>query len=181
MTNLLSFPEHRPQPEIHQVSQDHCPDRNPELSHFKPFFSFCLATPSNRGRATYRSGGGHITTIPSIPTPRPANVSRVETLPLPPHITLTWVAHITHHIIVPVLPPIGIVPVVVRFLLVPFGLVRAVKHLILHSDFPFCLLLASHPEILHAFFTIPNKGGCASAFVVPCSWGARPSPETRSS
>ena len=119
MTNLLSFPEHRPQPEIHQVSQDHCPDRNPELSHFKPFFSFCLATPSNRGRATYRSGGGHITTIPSIRTPRPANVSRVETLPLPPHITLTWVAHITHHIIVPVLPPIGIVPVVVRFLLVP--------------------------------------------------------------
>jgi len=82
MTNLLSFPEHRPQPEIHQVSQVHCPDRNPELSHFKPFCSFCLATPSNRGRATYRSGGGHITTIPSIPTPRPANVSRMETMAL---------------------------------------------------------------------------------------------------
>ena len=180
MTNLLSFPEHRPQPEIHQVSQDHCPNRNPELSHFKPFCSFCLATPSNRGRATYRSGGEHITTIPSIPTPRPANVSRVETMRLPPHITLTCVAYITHHIIVPILPPIGIVPVVVRFLLVPFGLVRAVK-LILHSNFPFCLLLASHLEILHAFFTIPNKGGCASAFAVPCSWGARPSPETRSS
>ena len=119
MTNLLSFPEHRPQPEIHQVSQDHCPDRNPELSHFTPFCSFYLATPSNCGRATYRSGGGHITTIPSIPTPCPANVSRVETMRLSLHITLTWVAHITHHIIIPVLPPIGIVPVVVRFLLVP--------------------------------------------------------------
>ena len=112
--------------------------------------------------------GGHIT--PQMP---PA----WRQCPIQPHISLTRVAHIPC-LIVPILPPIGIVPVVIRFLLVPF--VRAVK-LILHSDFPFYLLLASHPEILHAFFTIPNKGGYASAFAVPCSWGARPSPETRSS
>ena len=46
----------------------------------------------------------------------------------------------------PVLPPIGIVPVVVRFFLLP--LIRVVK-LILHSGVPFDPLFAPPPRILH--------------------------------
>ena len=92
MLELLSFLEHRPQSEIHQVPQDHCSDRNPELSHFNANLLRLVAL-RPRPTADMQPIAPAAEILPQlfpVSESRPANVSRTETMPLPPHTTLTF-------------------------------------------------------------------------------------------
>ena len=79
---LLSLLEHGPQPEIHQVPQDHCSDRNPELSHFNANLLRLVALRPHptADEQPIAPAAEILPQLFPVSESHPANVSRTETM-----------------------------------------------------------------------------------------------------